>query len=208
VDILANFGVYLMRAMLQKFFSRFPVMELGDVRLRDLMLSDKEGYFKMMSDPEASQYLSDEDIPKSIEETEDEIKYWGGLYYKKQSIFWTIADSKTDEFIGTIGFNNWNFHNQRAEVSSDLMKEHWRKGIMTRVLRNVAIFGFKEMNLARIEARTMLDNKPSTGLLEKVGFKLEGVQRSYRVIRGQPADITLYGLVKEDYSGFLYQVSK
>ncbi len=189
--------------MLQKFFSRFPVIELGDIKLRDLMLSDRGGYFKMMSDPEAVQYLSDEDIPKTLEDTDEEIKYWGGLYYRKQSIFWAIADSKTDEFMGTIGFNNWNFHNQRAEVSYDLLSEHWRKGIMTRALRNVMIFGFKNMNLYRVEARTMLDNQPSKGLLEKVGFKQEGIQRGYRIIRGQPTDITLYGLTKKDYSGFL-----
>lgn len=192
-----------MQSMLQKFFSRFPVIELGDIRLRDLMLSDKEGYFDMMSDPESAQYLSDEDVPKSLEETEEEIKYWGGLYYRKQSIFWAIADSKTDQFMGTIGFNNWNFHNQRAEISYDLLKKHWRKGIMTRVLNNVMIFGFKNMNLYRVEARTMLGNQPSKGLLEKVGFKHEGVQRGYRIIRGQPTDITLYGLTKKDYSGFL-----
>lgn len=192
-----------MQSMLQKFFSRFPVIELGDIRLRDLMLSDREGYFKMMSDPESAQYLSDEDVPKTLEETEEEIKYWGGLYYRKQSIFWAIADSKTDQFMGTIGFNNWNFHNQRAEVSYDLLKEHWRKGIMTRVLNNVMIFGFKNMNLYRVEARTMLENQPSKGLLEKVGFKHEGVQRGYRIIRNHPTDITLYGLTKKDYSGFL-----
>jgi ribosomal-protein-alanine N-acetyltransferase len=192
-----------MQSMLQKFFSRFPVIELGEVRLRDLMLSDREGYFKMMSDPEGTQYISDEDVPKSLEDTDDEIKYWGGLFYRKQSIFWAIADSKTDEFMGTIGFNNWNFHNQRAEVSYDLMREHWRKGIMTKVLRNIMIFGFKNMNLYRVEARTMLDNQASKGLLEKVGFKQEGVQRAYRIIRGHPADITLYGLIKKDYSGFL-----
>ncbi len=189
--------------MLQKFFSRFPVIELGDIRLRELMLSDKEGYFEMMSDPENSQYLSDEDVPKTIEETEDEIKYWGGLYHRKQSIFWAIADSKTDAFMGTIGFNNWNFHNQRSEISYDLLKKYWRKGIMTRALRNTVIFGFKNMNIYRIEARTMLDNKPSQGLLEKVEFKHEGIQRAYRIIRAQPTDITLYSLTKKDYSGFL-----
>lgn len=192
-----------MSVNLHRFFSKFPVIELGDIRLRDLMLTDKNEYFGMMSDPEASQYLSDEDVPTSVEETENEIKYWGGLFYRKQSIFWAIADSKTDKFIGTIGFNNWNFHNRRGEISYDLDSKYWRKGIMTKALTNVILFGFKEMGLYRIEARTMLDNEPSRKLLSKVGFKQEGVQRGYRVIRDVPTDITLYSVIPSDFSALV-----
>lgn len=188
---------------LQKFFSKFPVMELGDIKLRDLMLTDKEHYFTMMSDEEVVQYLSDEDIPKSVSEAESEIKFWGGLFYRKHSIFWAVADSKSDEFMGTIGYNSWNVYNRRAEISYDLMRNHWRKGIMSRALNNAIIFGFQNMGLVRIEARTMLANIPSQKILEKLGFKKEGVLRSYRVIRDKPTDIVLYSLIKSDYSGFL-----
>lgn len=183
---------------LQKFFSKFPSIELGDITLRDLMLRDREGYLEMMMDPEGSKYLSDEDVPKTLEETEHEIKYWGGLFYRKQSIFWAITDTKTDQFMGTVGFNNWNFYNRRAEISYDLMSKHWRKGIMTRVLENLMIFAFQTMGLHRIEARTMPDNEASQGLLQKVGFKLEGVQRGYRLIRGKHEDIALYGITPAD----------
>jgi ribosomal-protein-alanine N-acetyltransferase len=187
---------------IQRFFAKFPKIELGDITLRDLMLSDKGGYFDMMSHPEGVQYLSDEDIPQSVEDAESEIKYWGGLFYKRHSIFWAIADSD-DKFIGTIGYNNWNFHNKRAEISYDLMHTHWRKGIMTKVLRNVIIFSFKTMDLNRIEARTMEGNIASQKLLEKVGFKYEGTQRGYRIIRGKPENIRLYSVLKQDYATFL-----
>lgn len=192
-----------MYSHLHKFFSKFPVVDLGDIKLRDLMLSDKEGYLEMMLDPEGVQYLSDEDLPKTLDEAADEIKYWGGLFYRKQSVFWAIADSKTDEFMGTIGFNNWNFYNGRAEISYDLLKKHWGKGIMTKALSNALIVAFKSMQLYRVEARTMQGNKASHRLLEKTGFKLEGVQRGYRFIREKREDIMLFGLVKPDFAGFL-----
>lgn len=188
---------------IQKFFSRFPVIDLGDIKLRDLMLSDKQSYFEMMTDEEVAKFQSDEDVPNSVEEAEAEIKFWGGLFYRKQSIFWAIADSKTDEFMGSIGFNSWNFTNRRGEISYDLMKKYRRKGIMTRCLNNVLVFAFKNMDLYRIEARTMLGNVPSHSILEKIGFKKEGVQKGYRMIRGEPADIALYGITKDDYAGFL-----
>ncbi len=186
-----------------KFFSKFPVIDLGSIRLRDLMLSDKEEYFAMMSDPEVVQYLSDEDIPTSVESAEQEIKFWGGLFYRKQSVFWAIADTSNDKFIGTIGYNSWNIHNCRAEISYDLMREHWRKGIMTKALNNALIFGFKNMGLERIEARTMLGNIPSQKILEKVGFKKEGILRNYRVIRGEPTDVLIYSLIRSDFAAYL-----
>lgn len=188
---------------LQSFFSKFPAIKLGDVILRDLMLSDKNEYFSMMSDPEVIKFLSDEDVPTTVEAAEEEIRFWGGLFYRKQSIFWAIADSKTDKFMGTIGFNNWNFQNRRAEVSYDLMREYWGKGIMTRVLMNILIFGYKEMDLYRIEARTMLENKASQRVLEKAGFKHEGNQMGYRIIRDEPTNVMLYGLTRPDFSAFL-----
>lgn len=188
---------------LHKFFSRFPNIELGDIKLRDLMLKDKELYFEMMANPLNAPFQSDEDIPKDVEEAVDSIKYWGGLFYRKQSIFWTIADTKTDDLLGTIGFNNWNFHNRRAEISYDLSSKHWRKGIMTRVLNNILLFAFKDMKLYRIEARTLLDNIPSHKILEKTNFKREGIQRAYRVINGEPTDVALYSLTKKDYGGIL-----
>lgn len=192
-----------MTVNLHRFFSRFPTLNLGDIKLRDLMLSDKDKYYEMMSDPEVTKYLSDEDIPTSVTQAEEEIKFWGGLFYRKQSVFWAIAESGNDQFIGTVGYNTWNYANKRGEISYDLMRKHWRKGIMTRALNNALIFGFKEMDLLRIEARTMVDNIPSQKILEKVGFKREGIQRNYRVIRGEPIDVILYGLTPTDFKSIL-----
>jgi [ribosomal protein S5]-alanine N-acetyltransferase len=157
----------------------------------------------MMSDPEVVKYLSDEDIPTSVESAEQEIKFWGGLFYRKQSVFWAVADTASNKFIGTVGYNSWNIHNRRAEISYDLMRDHWRKGIMTKALNNALVFGFKNMDLMRIEARTMLENIPSQKILEKVGFKKEGILRNYRIIRGEPIDVLIYSLVRSDFAAFL-----
>jgi ribosomal-protein-alanine N-acetyltransferase len=184
---------------LHSFFSKFPTVDMGDIKLRDLMLSDQKDYYDMLIDPDFHRYLSDEDVPNSIEQAAEEIKFWGGLFYRKHGVFWGIADSKTDKLIGTAGYNMWNVPNQRAEISYDIAKEHWNKGIGTRVLAELVDFGFRKMNLVRIEARTMVENHASQRVLTKVGFQKEGVLRSYRLIRGKHEDILLYSLLKEDF---------
>ncbi len=183
---------------LSRFFSKFPVLDLGNIKLRDLMLSDSTRYHEIMSDPEVVKYFSDEDIPNSVEEAVNEVKFWSGLFYRKQSVFWAIVDAKDNNLIGTIGYNSWNIYNRRAEISYDLCQQYWRQGLMTKALSNTISFGFKEMGLMRIEARTMIDNKPSQAILEKLGFKLEGVMRNYRIIRGEPINVVLYTLIPDD----------
>ncbi len=197
-----------MYSHLPKFFARFPEVELGEYKLCDLMLKYAPEYYEMMTDPEGIKYLSDEELPKSVEDAEKEIKYWGGLFYRKQSIFWAILDAKTGEFMGTVGYNNWNFFNGRAEISYDLRRKFWGKGIMTKIVRNVIIYSFQTMKLHRIEARTMQGNEASHKVLTKTGFQLEGVQRGYRLIRGQYEDINLYSVLRPDYASYLNQESE
>ncbi len=94
---------------LQSFFRKFPAMELGNIRLRDMRLNDSQDYYEYLNHPMVHQYLSNEDIPSTQEEALQCVKTWGSLFYNRNGVFWTIADSKTDRLIGSIGFSSWNF---------------------------------------------------------------------------------------------------
>ncbi|AEI88850.1 MAG: Protein N-acetyltransferase, RimJ/RimL family [Candidatus Midichloria mitochondrii] len=182
------------------FFSKFPVINLENFILRDLSLSDNQRYFEVLSDPNVAQFLSDEDVPESPYKALEEIKFWGSLFYKKQSIFWAIVEKETNNLIGTVGFNSWNFSSQRAEMSYDLASTHWRRNIMSEVLFHVLTFAFTKMCINRIEAKTMTHNVASAALLLKMGFKKEGVLKSYRKVRSKFIDVDLYSLLREEWS--------
>ncbi len=181
------------------FFRIFPELNVGGgIKLLDLKLQDDASYFEMMSDPEVTKYMSDEDLPKSVEDARNDVKFWGSLFYRKYGVYWKIAFEDSNELIGTVGLNMLSKYNKRAEISYDLKQKYWRQGIMKRVLSNVLLFAFQRMHLERIEARTMLENEPSRKLLEKMGFKLEGILRKYRLIRAVHEDITLYSLMRDE----------
>lgn len=191
------------RKSLQTFFRKFPTIELDDLILRDIALRDVEDHLKLMSDPLVNNNLSDEDLPKNTADSLVEVRFLSSLFYRKQCVHWAIADKATDKMIGTICYNSWNFYNHRAEIAYELMPSYWRKGIMTRVLSTILTFGFTQMSLNRIEAKTMQHNIASQGLLEKMNFKKEGLIRNYRFIRGSYADICMYSLLKKDYNALL-----
>jgi len=66
---------------------------------------------------------------------------------------------------------------------------------MRRCARAILVFGFSRMNLYRIYAGTIADNYDSVRLLERLGFKREGMEReSSWEDDGRFHDSLMYGL--------------
>ncbi len=82
-----------------------------------------------------------------------------------------------------------------------LGKKHTGKGFMREAILAIIDFSFNKLHISRLEAATLPENKPSRGLLEKVGFKYEGVGQSYLQINGRWRNHVLYGLLKNDRRG-------
>ncbi len=59
-------------------------------------------------------------------------------------------------------------------------------------------FAFQTLDLHRVEAACIPSNEASRTLLEKIGFKREGVARSYLKINGAWRDHLLYAIVDEE----------
>jgi ribosomal-protein-alanine N-acetyltransferase len=181
------------------FFDEFPVIELDDnFILREQSINDYQDFFEYFADKEVSKYILS-NIPASLAEAKDEMHYWISLYNRRISVYWAIADRNTNRMIGAIGFNEWNRFNNRAEISYDLSKVYWRKGIMGKAMAKVLEFGFNTMNINRIQASTLLVNKPSWKLLKTAGFNREGSLKQYRLHNGKYFDIEMYALTKDQY---------
>ena len=82
-----------------------------------------------------------------------------------------------------------------------LGKEHTGKGFMREALFTIIEFSFNKLNISRLEAATLPENRTSRGLLEKLGFKYEGVGQSYLQINGRWRNHVLYGLLRNDRRG-------
>jgi ribosomal-protein-alanine N-acetyltransferase len=72
------------------------------------------------------------------------------------------------------------------------------QGYMTAALRVLLPILFGELNLHRIEAACLATNEPSKNLLNKAGFRQEGIARRYLLINGEWQDHVLFALLAED----------
>lgn len=78
---------------------------------------------------------------------------------------------------------------------------HARQGYMREAIQSVVHHAFQVMDLSRIEAACLPENAPSRGLLEKCGFKYEGVAQSYLQINGRWRNHVLYANLRSDRRG-------
>lgn len=97
--------------------------------------------------------------------------------------------------------------NVRRGVTQSCTLGYWvgaayaRQGYMTAAVRAVVPFVFNSLELHRLEAACLPTNTASMRLLERVGFKREGLARSYLRINGEWRDHVLYALLDTDPRG-------
>lgn len=173
---------------MSEFLETFPILTTERLVLRAPQDKDAEGLYQEFSDARVTKYL-DWGGPDSTLQAVECIKNWRDEYEKKNFISWTIADRKTDLFIGTVVINTRNrdplyglFTHKISEVISlgyNLRKEKWGNGYMTEAVKSVLEFIFKNINTSRVEACVHPENIASLKLLEKLHFCREGLLRKY-----------------------------
>jgi RimJ/RimL family protein N-acetyltransferase len=103
-----------------------------------------------------------------------------------------------DKMIGAVGADSLEpGAAHRAEIGYWLAKPYWGQGIMTDVVGAYVRYAFTELQLLKLVAHVFEFNAASARVLEKNGFKLEGLLRKHFQKDGQLLDARLYGLLKE-----------
>lgn len=78
---------------------------------------------------------------------------------------------------------------------------HARQGFMREAIAGMVHYAFERLDLSRIEAACLPENTASRALLEKCGFKYEGVAQSYLQINGRWRSHVLYAALRIDRRG-------
>ena len=76
-----------------------------------------------------------------------------------------------------------------------------RQGYMREAIEAMVHYAFERLDLSRVEAACLPENEASRALLEKCGFKYEGVAQSYLQIAGRWRTHVLYAALRRDRRG-------
>jgi RimJ/RimL family protein N-acetyltransferase len=88
----------------------------------------------------------------------------------------------------------------RAELGYVLGRRYWGRGLMREALAALIPHAFGTLGLRRLEAEVNPLNAPSCGLLERLGFRNEGLLRQRWAAKGAVYDTRFYGLLREEWS--------
>lgn len=181
------------------FIQPFLPIETSRLTLRRLQVTDSKALFRILSDEEVTRYYDDETFT-NISQATSQIKSWEQGFAYQRCIRWGIVPRGEREIIGTCGFYGIHTWHMRASIGYELARSAWRQGIMTEALSAIIDLGFKEMNLNRIDAVVLPENEASNKLLEKLGFRQEGVLKEYENWGNKGfVDLSMFSLLKSTW---------
>ena len=101
--------------------------------------------------------------------------------------------------IGNIVLIGVDVAHRRAELGIAIgEKGDWGRGYGTDAIRVVLRFAFEVLKLRRVELITDVDNERGIRAYEKCGFVREGLLRAKRLRYGEPLDMLIMAVLRED----------
>ncbi|MEM8857796.1 MAG: GNAT family protein [Chloroflexota bacterium] len=108
------------------------------------------------------------------------------------------GDSK---YVGEVVLNDIDEDNRSASFRIALGNvQHFGKGLGTEATRLIVDFGFKQLNLHRIELEVFDFNPRAQHVYEKVGFKKEGVKRDVLLWEGKYQSAIVMSILEDEWS--------
>lgn len=178
-------------------------IETENLIIRDLQITDVESLTKYANNLNVSRYLARIPYPlkkeqemKFVQKCIDESKK-----EKRENYQFGISLKNKNEVIGMIGLTNLKEEVNSMEIGYWLGEDYWRKGIMLEAIRKMLDFGFNNLKLNRIEAKAFVENEASKKILEKSGFKLEGLlrQAGHSRATNKIGDDYVFAILKSDW---------
>ena len=165
------------------------MFEGKNVNLRIVEKEDLSFYAKWFNDPS---FLGEYNPLEQEAKVEMEKEYDTAPSERKRF----FVEKKDGTKIGVVGVfpvgDLW-------EIGFALIPSERGKGYGTEAVTIFVDYLFLSRDLVRIQATTDLRNIASQRILEKVGFKREGIIRRSMFIRGEWRDLQLYSILREEW---------
>lgn len=174
-----------------------PVLTTERLKLRAVTLDDAEAMFTYGSNENVTKYVL-WNTHETLEDSKEFIEMALETYKMHPFYHWGIEYE--GKFIGTIDYVMIHQHNKVGEIGYVLAEEYWNKGIVTEAAKKVIDFGFKELQLVRVQARCVVENTGSSRVMEKCGMIYEGTLRKALYMKGSHRDVKMYAVTDEYWS--------
>ena len=179
------------------------VIETLRLRLRPLEHSDTSAIQKAADTREIADTMISLPHPFPIGKAELYVARQQAEVEAGRSATFTIEQKAEGWFYGLIEVRNIDSEHSQGELSFWLTVSAWGRGYMSEVVQPVVRYGFEVLGLNRLYAYHMLRNPVSGHVLEKNGFKQEGLLRQRVRKWGQFEDVALWAILRQEWQDVL-----
>jgi len=178
---------------LRDYLERKPVLETPRLVLRPLVPSDAESMAEWTRDPSLYEHWG-----KGPGRTDrDPRLLFARPPRPAKSFHLGLACRETGKIVGEI----WVYlveNDRMAKVALRLARTHRGRGLGTESLSAMVRFCFEKTELRRLWTDVDVRNAASARMLEKCGFRREGLVRQGKMVNTW-CDYFLYGMLREDF---------
>jgi RimJ/RimL family protein N-acetyltransferase len=172
-----------------------PILRGPRVVLRPWREDDVDAVFAACQDPEIQRWTRvpvpyrREDAETFVREIAPETSAEGGALF-------AVVDAADGALVASIGL--FPPTDGVGEIGYWTVAEHRRRGLTAEALRVLAAWALDEVGLRRVELMVDARNTGSRRVGESAGFRVEGTLRQRTVLRGEPVDDVVLGLLATD----------
>ena len=169
------------------------ILKTERLSLRPLEAADADAIHLMMSDAEVMAFWDSAEIDDPA--TTTEIVERQLMEMERGIARYLVVETAGYDFLGVCDLSEIDKRHSRADVGFMIARPYWGGGYTFEAMHAVIGHAAQGLRLKRLQARTHLGNVRSMRLLDRLGFKREGLLRGYVERDGERRDCVLYGLL-------------
>ena len=178
----------------------FPTLETPRLKLRELTVEDAPAVLCIHGDAEAMRYFGTDPLQELSEAQKLIEKFSSWRTAANPGVRWGLEEKAAGTLVGTCGLFAWNREWRKCSTVFELNAQARGKGLMQEALCAALSWGFAEMQLNRIEAQIHPQNQPSLKLVERIGFRREGLLREVARWGEEFHDLLQLSLLRKEWS--------
>jgi len=176
-------------------FRKTPIIKAKAFTLRPPRLNDVSDLVRILNDPQISRFMSRLPYPYRQSDALEFIKKSQKFQRGVSEFAWVFAIEKDQQLIGMVSLRKI-IPGHKAEIGYWLSRAYWGQGIMTAAVKIITRLAVSEFKICRLAAHVYKANPASRRVLEKNGFKVEGLLRKGLKKKGRFIDVYQLAKVK------------
>ena len=167
--------------------------------IRPYTIADTDQVWRVVRSPAV--YATTAYIPRKYPRSRAEwwIRMVRSSMDNRTSFEFGMFERDTGAYVGNVGVINVRKDARLASIAYYVDPEKWGKGYATEGGEAMLRFAFQTLGLYRIAGTCMLHNMASRRVMEKLGFRFEGIARSELLKDGKFIDVAHLAVLKPEW---------